>query len=134
MTDPTDPTDPPDPTDRPRPRVRGPGRMGAHVKDAVELAFKKQNRGGRYLEMLATEHPAVFVSLLARCIPQAVAVDVNHHVLNLGVEMARASERLSRLNAVPVLEHISSPDTPSPDTPDTSQPDTSQPDNVSGDA
>ena len=134
MTDPTDPTDPPDPTDRPRPRVRGPGRMGAHVKDAVELAFKKQNRGGRYLEMLATEHPAVFVSLLARCIPQAVAVDVNHHVLNLGVEMARASERLSRLNAAPILEHISSPDTPSPDTPDTSQPDTSQPDTVPGDA
>ena len=129
----TDPTDPTDPTERPRPRVRGPGRMGAAVKDAVELAFKKQNRGGRYLDMLASEHPAVFVSLLAKCIPTQLAVDVKHHALNLGVEMARASERLSRLNAAPILEHIATPDTPSPDTPDTPQPDTPQPDNVSGD-
>ena len=130
MPDPTDPTDPPDPTDRPR--TRGRGRMTTAIKDAVEHAFRKKNEQG-YLLWLADEHPSVFCSLIAKCIPTQLAVDVNHHALNLGIEMARASERLSRLNAAPILEHISSPDTPSPDTPDTSQPDTSQPDNVSGD-
>jgi hypothetical protein len=107
------------------------------VKDAVEHAFRKKNQQG-YLLWLADEHPSVFCALVAKCIPTQLAVDVNHHALNLGVEMARASERLARLNAAPILEHIVTPDTPSPGTPDppqpdTPQPDTSQPDTVSGD-
>jgi hypothetical protein len=102
-----------------RKRERGPGKMNAAIKDAVERAFTRKNVDGEYLETLADTHPAVFCALVAKCIPQAVAVDVHHHAVNLGTEMQRAADNLARLNK--------QPDTPAmidvtPDTPDNVSP------------
>ena len=87
----------------PKPRTRGKGRMTLAIKDSVEVAFGKANKGGRYLAFLAKEHPAVFVTLVAKCIPQAVNVDVHHHAVNLGLEMRRAADALDRLNHAPAM-------------------------------
>lgn len=72
------------------------------VKDAVENVFSTVNEGGVYLTWLSKEHPAAFVSLVGKCIPQAVAIDVKH-TFDLGAEMLAAQANLERL---------SSPDTP----------------------
>ena len=100
-----------------RPRTRGKGRMTLAIKDSVEIAFGRANKGGRYLAWLAAEHPAVFISLVSRCIPQAVAVDINIHALDLGQEMHKAAATLARLNdRALMIDVVAEPD--SPDTPD----------------
>jgi hypothetical protein len=104
-------------TAEPRPRTRGKGRMNVAIKDAIEAAFGRANRGGRYLEWLAAEHPAVFVNLVCRCLPQSIQVDVHNHAVNLGLEMRLAAETLARLNHPPMIDVT--PDTDTPDTPDT---------------
>ena len=95
------------------PKTRGKGRMTVAIKEAVETAFTRKNKGGRYLSRLADDHPAVFCALVAKCIPQAVAVDVHHHAVNLGAEMQRAADTLARLNQ-PMMIDIT-PDSVSPD-------------------
>ena len=116
-------------TTEPRPRTRGKGRMTVAIKDAVEIAFGKKNQGGHYLAWLADEHPAVFVNLVSRCIPQAVAIDIHTTIVDLGSEMRIAAETLARLNRPPMIDVT--PDTVTPDAPDT--PDTVTPDTVPGD-
>ena len=95
------------------PKTRGKGRMTVAIKEAVETAFTRKNKGGRYLSRLADDHPAVFCALVAKCIPQAVAVDVHHHAVNLGLEMQRAGETLARLNAPGLIDVT--PDSVAPD-------------------
>ena len=118
-------------TIEPRSRTRGKGRMTVAIKDAVEIAFGKKNKGGHYLAWLADEHPAVFVNLVCRCIPQAIQVDVHNHAVNLGLEMRKAAEALARLNHPTMIDVT--PDTVPPDTSDTVAPDTVAPDTLSGD-
>lgn len=105
-----------------------PNKMTAAIKDAVELSFSKKNKGGKYLDKLADDFPAVYCGLIAKCMPQAIAVDVQIHAINLGLEMKRAADTLA------LLTHP--PDTPPliDVTPDTVQPDTPSPVTVSGDA
>ena len=97
--------------------------MTIAIKDAVERTFAKKNDGGAYLEKLADEHPAVFCGLVAKCIPQAIAMNVDiKHTFNLGLEMQKADRALARLNSpgTPItIEH--EPGTPEHDTvtPDT---------------
>ena len=76
------------------------------VKDAVEQAFNTVNRDGKYLVNLANDHPAVFCSLVSRCIPTAVAVDIKH-TLDLGAAMLEASQRLQQFNSTIDHEPIS---------------------------
>ena len=77
------------------PRKKGSqNRMTVTVKNAVEHAFTKVNGKG-YLEWLAYEHPAAFTSLVGKCIPQAVAVDINHTILDLGSAIKEANQRIA---------------------------------------
>ena len=91
-------------TPSPRPRTRGKGRMTLAIKDAVEVAFGKKNQGGHYLAWLADEHPAVFVNLVCRCIPQAVAMNIHTTIVDLGSEMRLAAETLERLHRTPLVD------------------------------
>ena len=82
----------------PEPRRRGPGKTHKAIKERIEQAFKtvngKRNQG---LIKLAKEHPAIFYGLVAKCIPQAVAIDVSHHI-DLGALMLEAERNLQRLS------------------------------------
>ena len=84
------------------PRTKGAlGRRTVAVSEAVENAFRKVNKGNRYLLRLAEENPQLFVQLLCRSIPQAVAVDVQITALDLGLAMRQASERLNVVDVTP---------------------------------
>jgi hypothetical protein len=112
------------------------------VKDAVEQAFNTVNRDGKYLVNLANDHPAVFCSLVSKCIPTAVAVDIKHS-LDLGAAMLEASQRLQQFNSTIDHEPISlildtqqlatlEPDSLEPDSlePDSLEPDSLEPDSL----
>jgi|TARA_R110000824_G_scaffold179215_1_gene359388 hypothetical protein len=81
------------------------------INEAVENCFRKVNKGGAYLEHLAgMENPALFVTLLAKCIPQAIAVDVQVHALDLGLAMREAQERLNVIHGETVtLDYVTEP-------------------------
>jgi hypothetical protein len=80
--------------------------MTVAIKDAVERAFSIKNKDNEYLLTLADEHPAVFCSLVSKCIPTAVAVDIKHS-LDLGAAMLEASQRLQQFNSTIDHEPIS---------------------------
>ncbi len=117
-----------------------PNKLTKAVKDRVEQAFNKVNGPANAgLIQLAQDHPAIFYSLVAKCIPAAVAVSLDHH-LDLGLAMRQGKERLNVIDNEPT-QSIVSPDTLSPDTlaPDTLAPDTLSPgkverETVSGDS
>jgi hypothetical protein len=92
-------------------------RMTIAVKDAVQNAFTIKNKDNKYLLGLADEHPAVFCNLVAKCIPQAVALDVTHHALDLGLAMRQAQDRLNPINPAPakVIDHEPAPVTVEPE-------------------
>tara|TARA_R110000751_G_scaffold195686_2_gene301072 strand:- start:120 stop:590 length:471 start_codon:yes stop_codon:yes gene_type:complete len=81
-------------------RVKGSkGRRTIAINEAVENCFRMENKNGAYLKRLAAmENPALFVTLLAKCIPQAIAIDVTAHALDLGLAMREAQDRLNALH------------------------------------
>jgi hypothetical protein len=114
-------------------------KMTVAIKDAVERAFSIKNKNNEYLLTLADEHPAVFCSLVSKCIPTAVAVDIKH-TLDLGAAMLEASQRLQQFNSTIDHEPISlildtqqlatlEPDSLEPDSlePDSLEPDSLEP-------
>ena len=84
-----------------KPKTRGAGRLSKSVKEAVEFAFTKVNNEG-YLIWLSREHPAAFCSLIGKCIPATVALDVKH-TFDLGAAMLTAQDGLTRLNNADVI-------------------------------
>tara|TARA_R110000822_G_scaffold257046_1_gene382715 strand:+ start:1241 stop:1558 length:318 start_codon:yes stop_codon:yes gene_type:complete len=85
-------------------------KMTRDIKSAVEQAFKTINgKNNAGLIQLAKDEPKVFYSLVARCIPAAVAVSVTHQ-FDLGNAMIEAHENQQRLNAMQTIEQI--PETP----------------------
>tara|TARA_R110000850_G_C9837114_1_gene453927 strand:+ start:228 stop:593 length:366 start_codon:yes stop_codon:yes gene_type:complete len=104
-------------------KTRGDGKLNRAVKEAVEFAFNKVNgSNSQGLIELSKSNPAIFYSLVAKCIPAAVAVSVTHQ-FDLGEAMMIASERAARLNKPDTpntIEHI-------PDDDDTLAHDTLQP-------
>jgi len=111
-----------------------PNKLTKAVKDRVEQAFNKVNGPANAgLIQLAQDHPAIFYSLVAKCIPAAVAVSLDHH-LDLGLAMRQGKERLNVIDNEPTQSIVQvSPDTLAPDTlsPDTLAPDTLAPDTLS---
>ena len=90
-----------------------PNKLTKAVKDRVEQAFNKVNGPANAgLIQLAQDHPAIFYSLVAKCIPAAVAVSLDHH-LDLGLAMRQGKERLNVIDNEPT-QSIVSPDTLSP--------------------
>ena len=78
------------------PRKRGKNKLTIAVKEAVEHAFNKVNGEG-YLVWLSKENPSAFCSLVSKCIPQQVAVDVGITVIDLGSALAASRANLERL-------------------------------------
>ena len=72
-------------------------RVNKSVANAVKKAFISVNKNGKYLDNLSRSHPNVFCMLVAKCIPQAVAVDVKHTIVNLNEALAEAHQRAEQL-------------------------------------
>lgn len=84
------------------PRTKGAkGKRTIAINQAVETAFRMKNTGNKYLLKLADDNPALFVQLLCKCIPQAVAIDLTVHSLDLGLAMRQAQERLNTIDITP---------------------------------
>jgi hypothetical protein len=84
------------------------------VKDAIREVFFDDLGGKAYLRKIAKKDEALFVSLLAKLIPQEVRAELNvhHHNVDLGAAMAEADARLSLAHQPPtpapapqVIEH-----------------------------
>ena len=75
---------------------RGPNKNTAAIRDAISRAFERANDGGLYLDKLAQENPALFIQLVARILPAAVAIDLNISAVDLGQAMQQARARLAQ--------------------------------------
>ncbi len=84
------------------------------VKDTIKKVFYDDLGGAAYLRKIAKKDEALFVSLLAKLIPQEVRaeLDVRHHTFDLGAAMAEAEAKsalsYSPLTPAPepqVIEH-----------------------------
>ena len=77
------------------------------IKDRVEAAFIKVNgpSGHEWLLRQADENPAIFASLVARCIPAQAAIQVTHTLISLGDEMQQAANRLNDMRDAHIIEH-----------------------------
>lgn len=89
-----------------------PNKVTTDIKSAIESAFRQKNgKRNAYLLKLADDHPAIFCALVAKCVPNQVALDVKIQ-LDLGAAMLRAEENVKRL--AHTIEHEPIPDTPKP--------------------
>lgn len=80
------------------PRPKGtPNKITATVKEAVERSFHRVGKKN-YLDWLAYENPSAYVTLVSKCIPSAVAIDVKH-TLDLSAAMHEARLRLTEESA-----------------------------------
>ena len=61
--------------------------------------FQTQVTVYNYLDTLAVDHVATYVSLVAKVVPQSIAVDVTHHAIDLGAAMEDATRRLRAYRA-----------------------------------
>jgi len=85
--------------------------------------FENLNEADQYLQEVAESDPRLFLSLVARLIPQASEVTLDQKVtVSIGDAMRAADERLERQYA-PVIE--AKPVQQEPDTPE-SEPDTTE--------
>jgi len=108
-------------------------RITVEVKQAVQNVFSIVNKDNAYLLDLASNDKPLFVALLNKCIPQAVAIDIKHHALDLGLAIRQGKERLNIIDVTPdkVVDVI--PNQPIVKVePDTAPPVTVAPDSVSG--
>lgn len=80
-------------------------KMTQSIKADIEYAFKRVNgKKCAGLIRLAQEQPAIFYSLVAKCVPNQVALDLKIQ-LDLGAAMLENEESLKRLNA-PTIENV----------------------------
>ena len=85
------------------PRKKGSqNKMTVDIKRAVEYAFNKVNHDNQWLiKMASSDDPAekkLFVALVTKCIPSAVAVSVSH-TIDLSEAMIEADKNIKRLEA-----------------------------------
>ena len=73
------------------------------VKDAIKTVFFDDLGGIKYLRRIAKKDEALFVSLLAKLIPQEIRTElnVNHSTLDLGAAMADAAKNLELVYSAP---------------------------------
>ena len=82
-----------------------PNKLTQAVRDRVEQAFNTVNGPANAgLISLARTDPAIFYGLVAKCIPQAVAMNIHTTIVDLGSEMRLAAETLERLNRTPLID------------------------------
>ena len=73
------------------------------VKDAIKEVFFDDLGGKAYLRKIAKKDEALFVSLLARLIPQEIRseLSVHHHTIDLGLAMETAAKNLALSYSAP---------------------------------
>ena len=71
---------------------------GATIRNTIAMHFLRISRDTSYLTRLANEHPAAYVSLVSKCVPQQAHVEVTHHAVDLGSAMLAAERNLRALN------------------------------------
>lgn len=96
-----------------RPRQRSQGERGMRLRDTIANHFERIESSRNYLTTLALNHPQVYCALVAKVIPQQVAVDVTHHAVDLGQLMLDAHATLRTLRDVTPQAPLTSP-TPDP--------------------
>jgi len=79
------------------------------LRDTIATHFERIERDKRYLSMLAIQHPQVYCALVAKVIPQQVAVDVTHHVIDLGALMIEAHATLRELRDITPTPSLAAP-------------------------
>ena len=90
-------------------RARSQGERGMRLRDTIANHFEKMERDRSYLTRLALESPSVYCALVAKVIPQQVAVDVTHHAVDLGQLMLDAHATLRTLRDVTPQVPLASP-------------------------
>ena len=86
------------------------------VKEAVLRVFNDLNAADEYLEEIAKSDPRLFLSLVAKLIPQSTEVSIDHRVsVDMGAAIREAEARIAA--APKIIEHSPTPTlTPEPDT------------------
>ena len=74
-------------------------KMTIAIKDAVQRCFEQVNINNAYLLDLAENEKPLFVSLISKCIPNQVALDVQIS-LDLGAAMIKNQLNLDRLRVI----------------------------------
>jgi hypothetical protein len=75
------------------------GKMNANIKRALETVFTEVNKDNAFLLDLAQNEKALFVSLISKCIPATIALDVQIS-LDLGAAMIKNQLNLDRLRVI----------------------------------
>ena len=85
---------------KPRGKATVPGRpsSGQILKDDLRLHWAQQCDRG-YLNELAKDHKALYVSLIRAIIPAEQAISITAQVVDLGAELTAAAEQLTLLSA-----------------------------------
>ena len=95
-------------------RKGSPNKITVAVREAVENSFRRVNNGKKpYLEWLAYEHPSAYVTLVSKCIPSAVAIDIKH-TLDLSAAMHAASLNADTIDISPDIKEIQQTSEPLP--------------------
>ena len=95
--------------ERPIPRVNSAEAKQTNqaLSTLVAKHFQTQASAHKYLDKLAKDHVSVYVGLVSKVIPQAVAIDITTHAVDLGAAMVAATERLQAYRAgdeLPVID------------------------------
>ena len=94
-------------------------KMTIAIKDAVQRCFEQVNINNAYLLDLAENEKPLFVSLISKCIPNQVALDVQIS-LDLGAAMLQSQANIDRMQVIsPVIENEVGTE---PDLPETVKP------------
>jgi len=86
------------------------------VKAAVLRVFNNLNEADEYLQEIAKSDPRLFLSLVAKLIPQVSEVSIDQRVtVDMGAAIREAEARIAA--SPKIIEHTSTPKrTPEPDT------------------
>jgi hypothetical protein len=89
---------------------------GVKVRNSIAYHFAHLNAGPhdkQYLTRLANEHPASYVALVSKVIPQQAQIEIQHNAVDLGAAMLEATQRLAAFNEALTIDH--QPVVPVPD-------------------
>tara|TARA_R110000772_G_scaffold243277_1_gene356087 strand:+ start:228 stop:605 length:378 start_codon:yes stop_codon:yes gene_type:complete len=81
-----------------------PHRTTRQLNDVIKSHFTKINKDSKFLDSLAVDDKSLYVSLVLKTIPNAIAIDVSHH-LDLSLAMRQANERLDTYNKQ-TIDHL----------------------------
>ncbi len=81
---------------------------GAQLTKLISSHFHALNHDGEYLDTLASLHPGIYASLVAKVLPQAIAIDITAQVIDLGAAMRESDARLIAFKqSMPqIVEHV----------------------------